>query len=249
MSSTPASPQLATLRRIIVAVIVVSFSVAAIMGIIALLARDLGDVGVKVLLTTATVGLYSIAVLCCATLAGKRLSGFGIAGAAVAVLAAAYTVTLIWIADGLRSDVVYQFLGSLIALTVAWALASLLLLLADRGRPVVAWGLRVTLGLFAALLLLIWYLIWGEVGSGEVFGRLLGILSILAALGAVVVPVASLLLPDAPRAARLSPELAERLQAEATRRGITVDDLVAPLLAASERAQDPQGPVDEQPHA
>ena len=91
MSSTPASPQLATLRRIIVAVIVVSFSVAAIMGIIALLARDLGDVGVKVLLTTATVGLYSIAVLCCATLAGKRLSGFGIAGAAVAVLAAAYT--------------------------------------------------------------------------------------------------------------------------------------------------------------
>ena len=58
MSSTPAPPQLATLRRIIVAVIVVSFSVAAIMGIIALLARDLGDVGVKVLLTTATVGLY-----------------------------------------------------------------------------------------------------------------------------------------------------------------------------------------------
>ena len=45
------------------------------------------------------------------------------------------------------------------------------------------------------------------------------------------------------------PSRAERLQAEATRRGITVDDLVAPLLAASERAQDPQGPVDEQPHA
>lgn len=249
MSSTPASPRLATLRRIIVAVIVASFGVAALLGIVALLARDLGDVGFRILLTTATVGLYSIAVLCCATLAGKRLAGFGLAGAAVTVVTAVYTVTLIWIGDDVRSDAVFQLLASLSALTVAWALASLLLLLSDRSRPVVAWGLRITLGLFAALLLLIWLMIWADLGSAEVFGRLLGIVSILAALGAVVVPVASLLLPDSPRAAPLSPELAARLQAEAARRGITVEDLVAPLLVASGPPQLPRGPVGEEPHA
>jgi len=44
-----------------------------------------------------------------------------------------------------------------------------------------------------------------------------------------VVPVLSLLLPDR-RAAVIGARLSERLVAEAERRGITVDELVAPVL-------------------
>jgi hypothetical protein len=115
----------------------------------------------------------------------------------------------------------------------------LLLLLSDRRRGAVRGGLWVTLGLFAVVLLMIWYLIWwGETIHGDAFARTLGVVGILAALGAVVVPVMSLLLPDERGAGQrgttpsshVSAELAQRLQTEASRRGITVDELVAPVF-------------------
>lgn len=220
----------AALRRILVGVVVVAFGIAAILGIVTLIVGSLGETASKVLITTAVIGAYSIGALCCVALVGRRLELFGLIGALVAVASAAYTVFLVWVSFSFN-DAVYQVLWTVLSLTVAWSFASLLLLLSDRRRPVVRWGLRATLGLFVAVLLVVWFMIWFENWDNDVVPRLLGVVAILATLGAIVVPVLSILLPDQSRAEGALPEgVALALVAEAERRGVSVEELVRPVL-------------------
>ncbi|HEX5859046.1 MAG TPA: hypothetical protein VFY91_13160 [Microbacterium sp.] len=250
----PGAQKVSALRKVIVGVIIGSFGLAAIGGIAVLLGGDLGPAAGRVLGTTAVVGAYSVAVLCCVALAGRRLQILGTIGAAVSIATAALTVVMIWWDfDQSPPDALWRVLWSGVALTAALALASLLLLLANRRRRAVRVGLWVTLALFAAVVAMVLYLIWfPDDVDDDLFPRALGILGILAALGAVVVPVLSLLLRDAAPAdatpppvhaqSGVSPEAAARLGAEASRRGITVDQLVAILLA-----DDPPGRPDPAP--
>lgn len=220
----------AALRRILVAIVVVAFGIAAILGIVTLIVGSLGETASKVLITTAVIGAYSIGALCCVALVGRRLELFGLIGALVAVAAAAYSVFLVWVSFSFN-DAVYRVLWTVMSLTVAWSFASLLLLLSDRRRPVVRWGLRVTLALFVAVLLVVWFMVWVENWDNDVVPRLLGVLAILATLGAIVVPVLSILLPDQSRAEGALPDgVAQALVAEAQRRGVSVEELVRPIL-------------------
>lgn len=220
-------------RRIIVWVVIVSFGVAAVGGISVLLGARLGEPAYRVLSTTAVVGVFSIAVLCCASLLGRSLRAFGLVGVAVSLVTLALAVYLIWASDVSFADWTYRVLWTGAAATTAFSLASLLLLLADRRRLAVRIGLFVTLGLFVLVLAMVVFVIWAPEYDSDIVSRVLGILSILAALGAIVVPVLSLLLPDAktaPSTAELSPPVLERVRAEADRRGMSADQLVTELL-------------------
>lgn len=228
------------LRRVLVWLIVASFGIAAVLGIVVLLGVEIGDTAGRVLATTATVGAFSVAVLCGATLLGRPAQAVGVAGVIVSILTAGFSVWLIW-DDGLHywdGDGVLRTLVTGISATAALALASLLLLLSRRRRPAVRMGLTATLVLLALLLALTLYLTWATNVDDEIFPRVYGIVAILTALGAVVVPVLSLLLPDAAATApssldpaSLDPALVARLQHAAARRGVTVEELVAPVLA------------------
>jgi drug/metabolite transporter (DMT)-like permease len=223
------------LRRVVVAVIAVAFSLAAIGGIIVLLGGTLGETGSRVLTTTSVVGAFSVAVLCCAVLLGRPLQPFGVLGVAVSVIAGIFVVWTVWFQDSFADawDTVNRIIGTASVLAAAFALASLLLLLADRRRPPVRIGLIVTLVLLTVGAAMFVFAFWnGDVWSSDVFSRALGVVSILVALGAIVVPVMALLTPDA-RPGALSHAAASRLESEAHRRGITPDALVAELLAAS----------------
>lgn len=221
-------------RRVIVGIIIASFGLAALGGIAVLLGAPLGDEAGRVLATTAVVGAFSVAVLCCVALVGRTLQVFGFIGAAVSVIAALLVIFLVWY----RGDFgdwwpdLMRWTWTAVAASAAFSLASLLLLLADRRRTAVRVGLGMTLLLMAATLGMVVYMIWAT-EIGEVFWRTFGVIAILAALGAIVVPVLSLLLPDAQGAdaRRMPRDVAARLVAEADRRGITVDELVAPVLA------------------
>ena len=223
------------LRRIVVAVIVVAFTLAAAGGIVVLLGGDLGETAGRVIGTTATVGAFSVAVLCCAALLGRVLAPVGMAGVVVSIVAGALVIWTIWY-DGPYGDAwetVWKITGTAIALSAALALGSLLLLLSDRRRMPVRVGLWITLALFAVVVGMIVYLIWGsDTVDDQVYPRVLGVAAILAALGAVVVPVLSLLLPD-PRggaAGTLSPAAIARIEDEARRRGLEPDAYVATLV-------------------
>ncbi len=223
------------LRRVVVGVIIVSFGVAAIGGIVVLLGAELGDAAARVLGTTAIVGAFSVAVLCCAALAGRPAQVFGITGAGVSVATAALVVWTIWFDGpfGPAWETLYRLMWTGVAASVAFALASLLLLLGDRHRAAVRSGLWITLALFAVVLGMVVFVIWWpDLADDTVFPRVLGISGILAALGAVVVPVISLLLRErGPRPGELSAETIGRIEAVAAERGLTPDDLVGRLLA------------------
>lgn len=220
------------LRRTIVGIIIVSFGLAALGGIAVLLGGDLGPDAARVLGTTAVVGAYSVAVLCCTSLIGRRAQVVGFVGAAIAIVTACLTLVVIWSTSWPSGDTFWRVLWTGIVLTIALAFASLLLLLADRRQAAVRVGLVVTLGLFALVVVMVTIAIWvPDVASNEGYGRVVGIAAILAALGAIVVPVLSILLRDAhENEPTLSPELQQRLIETARERGIAVDELVAPVL-------------------
>lgn len=224
-----------TLRRVIVIVIIASFGIAALGGIVVLLGAELGDTAARVLGTTAIVGAFSVAVLCCAALVGRSLQAFGVIGAAVSVVAAVLVIWMIWYRGdyGDAWEALMRFTWTAVAVSAGFALASLLLLLADRRQSAVRIGLAVTLGLFGVVLAMVVYLIWwSDTVDDEVFPRVLGIAAILAALGAVTVPVLSLLLRDRPARGGLSAHAVARIEAAAAQRGLHPDALVDRLLAA-----------------
>ena len=241
VASTSERTRAQRVRRIMVWVIVASFGLAAISGIVVLLGGDLGDAAARVIATTALVGAFSVAVLCCLSLVGRRVQIFGFVGAAASLLTLLLSLVMLWAQDVLFGDLVFQWLWTGVSATAAASLASLLLLLADRQRSAVRVGLAVTLALFAVVLLMVWYLIWlSDTIQGEGFAR---------ALGGIVVPVLSLLLRDAPAVnaevdastpstAGISPELTQLLIAEAARRGVSVEALVAPVLDADSEQHD-----------
>ncbi len=240
-------PRASALRRAIVGIIIVSFGIAALGGIVVLLGAQLGDPAWKVLTTTGLVGAFSVAVLCCASLLGRRLQVVGLVGAVVAVVAAVLSIVAVWAQPPWEAGIFWDLLWTMVAASVGLSFACLLLLLADRRQSVVRIGLIVTLALFALVFVLVVYPIWIEGYVGEAYSRVLGIASILAALGAIVVPVLSLLLrerriADQPGPGSLSPSTIARLEAEAARRGVTADELVAPLIQPS--AEIPQPPAN-----
>ncbi|GAA1705254.1 hypothetical protein GCM10009808_24020 [Microbacterium sediminicola] len=229
-------------RTALVVVIVVSYSIAAVAGILVLLGGSEGEFVWKILSTTAIVGAFSVATLACVALWGRAAQLFGAIGVAVTVASAALAITLVWL-DRDAGETVSRLLVTGILLSAAWALASLLLLLVTRQRPAVRWGLVATLAVIAVMTLIavlgVW---WDDLSGWEDYPRILGVFGILAALGVVVVPVLALLMPDTPReSAGLPPALAAQLTAAAARRGITVDELVAPVLV--EPAPDPGQPT------
>jgi hypothetical protein len=233
-------------RRVIVAVIVVSFGVAAISGIVVLLGAEMGPTAWRVLSTTSVVGAFSVAVLCCVSLVGRRLQTFGFVGAGVSVVGAVLVLVALWAQPTWEAEAFWDSLWTAVAASVGFSFASLLLLLADRRRTAVRVGLIVTLALFAIVFVMVILPVWTDEYGGEYYSRVLGIVSILAALGAIVLPVLSLLLReredrggDATGGAALSPASLERLRAEATRRGVTPDQLVDSLL--------PPGPIGAAP--
>ena len=230
---SPHRSPVAQVRRAIVTLIIVAFSLAAIGGIVVLLGAKLGETAGRVIGTTALVGAFSVALLCCAALLGRPLQPVGMVGVVAAVAGAGLSIWMLWYDGpyGVVSDTLERATGTAVTAASAFALACLLLPLADRRRAPVRIGLWLTLALFAIVGGMIVYLIWASATvDDEVYPRVLGVAAILAALGAVVVPVLSLLLPDAHGTAGLSRAAISRIEAEAARRGMPPDDLVATLL-------------------
>jgi hypothetical protein len=245
------------IRRWIVVVIVASFALAAVAGIAELLGGVTSDPAMKVLGTTALIGVFSVAALCGAALIGRRVQWFGWIAVGVSVLTLARLLWVIW-AEPDWDEGAFKLTITLVILTGACAIASLLLLLVAHDRRPVRSALFATLAMLAAGVLLTLMLLWELVGEyPDGYLQATGIVWILAALGIVVLPVMSLLLrtpaptgaPGVDAAAAggtalsgqgsreiagsahgLSQASLERIAAAARAEGISPDELVERLL-------------------
>ena len=171
------------LRRLVSGLVIVSFSIAALLGIVALLGGgDFGENEVRVLLTTVIVGVESVAALCYLSLAGHRFAAVGVVGGLASVVATALALWLTW-GDMASSDAWKSFW---IFATIAGSLAQASLLLALVGRDRVSPALGGTLLAIAVVAVMVVIPIAQESGFDDGYWRTLGVVAILDVLGTVV---------------------------------------------------------------
>lgn len=223
-------------RRWVVILIIASFSIAALAGIMVLFGDVNSGPAYQVLASTALIGVFSIAVFCGVVLVGQRWQTFGWVTVAVAILTLFWCLWLVW-GDPSWNDPTVEVTATACTLTAALAVSSLLLLLAAHRIRALRIGLFVTLALIAVGVVMILLPIWGlEMDDFDWYLRAAGVIWILAALGIVVLPVLSIALKNtqsAPAEAaptRLSPAAVHHIEAVAQRKGVSPDELIARVL-------------------
>lgn len=176
-----------------------SLTVAAAMGIIALLVPGFGRTQERVLVTALVVGLFSLPALACSIVLGrKRLVPLMWIGIASTLLALLLWLTLVWIEDPWqrRSDIDWEEIlgkpGTLFSVIAGLSMHAGLLTLLRLER----WPHRMVRGATIAVATVLGATIvscvWGEIYR-DWMGRTLGVLSILGAFGTVVTPVLALI--------------------------------------------------------
>jgi hypothetical protein len=184
--------------------IIVSFSLAAIVGIIALLSGDFGETQGRIVLTTLLLGATSITALCHLAIADRAMRMVGFVGLAASTIALVSGLVLIWRDwDAPGFDQWFKAFLTAGVIAVSFAHANLLLLLAGRRRMVIRVGLMATLAMIAAVAIMIILPIVSEgqipgAGNEETYWRFFGVVGILDVLGTVVVPVLAIFVKDAP---------------------------------------------------
>jgi len=221
---------MADFRRIVLFVTIGSFSVAALLGVIALLGGgDFGETEARILLTTLLVGVTSVAVLCYLATAGSTHAPVGLVGAASAVPTLLLGLVLVW-GDGWDEGIWKAFgVGTTVSATLAQA--SLLLTLAAAAAPYVRRLLAATLvaatwvGLHVSALIV-------DLDASDGSLRLLGVVAILDVLGTVAVAALAKFAPATPDRPRLEvPEdLAETIRHRASARGVVAETELRSLL-------------------
>ena len=173
------------MKRTALKILIGSVVVSALLGIWALLVGDMGELQVKVLLTSLCISGASILSMACSTAwergpwpqlprigMGLAIGGFG------------YLIVLIWAeADG---EGYWKTAATLLILATAAAHAALVGLARLKARH--AWLVPATWFCAAALALLLIGAIWEEWEDENVW-RWVGVLSILLSAGTILVPV------------------------------------------------------------
>jgi len=177
-----------TFRRTAASLTIGSFSLAALMGILALLTGgSFGEGEGRILLTTLIVGCASICMLCYLATAGTPWASAGAFGALVLVVPVATSLLLVWTDWDLfdsDSGTILKTFGIGVVAAVTLAQVCMLLALAG-GRQSLGFALWSTVVLATLFALIVSGAIVGEAGS-DGLARLLGVIAILDVLGTLV---------------------------------------------------------------
>jgi hypothetical protein len=235
MKENAARTATAPVRRIVVWLTIGSFSIAALMGIIALLSGGaFGEREGQVLLTTLVVGVTSVAMLCYLATAGTRFQAVGVVGGIVVLVPATQALLLVWDEGSWDFEAFFKTFST--GLTVAATLAQLALLLAVAGdRQRLRWVLWPTVALAVGVAGVTTTVIFTEADS-DLTLRTLGVMAILDVLGTLTTLAHAIFGNRSPDEAgapvRIPARLEAPLAAAATGSGRSRDDVVAEALDA-----------------
>ena len=226
------------LRQVVVYAIIGSFSVAALLGVAALLTGGaFGETELRILLTTLVVGCASVAVLLDLSTAGTPYQPVGVVGAVTAAVPTLTALLMVWgsLENGPGDALVKTFLVGLVVAATLSQMSVLLVLGSRRGRigpvPWATVGVAVLFACFSIALVL-----GSEPGDGGI--RLYGVLAILDVLGTVVTIALAVFggRPDhadaGPASWTVPPTLAARLDEEVRRSGRSRDEVLSAALSA-----------------
>ena len=216
-------------RRLVVTLVIGSFSVAALLGIVALIGGgDLGETEGKVLLTTVIVGVESIAVLCYLAVATRRTALVGLAGGLISLVPFSVALWFTW--SEADSQPLWDTFG--VSVTIAATLAHACLLLAlDRGRlRLLLTGTLLAMAVVAAM-------ICNAILNGEdledLYWRTFGVVAILDVLGTVVFAALGIFSRRAKAEGEpdlMTPALESRVLDAAKSRGVSPAQLISDAL-------------------
>lgn len=219
------------LRSVVVRLVIGSFGVAALLGVIALIGGgSFGETEGRILRTTVIVGLESIAVLCYLTVAGRSSAWLGVLGGAVSLVPFGLALVLTW-SDGDLGENVWRAFGVSITFAATLAQACLLIGLTHRRRLL----LVVTLAMASIVAGMIIGPILDIGGIDDLYWRVFGVIAIFDALGTVVL-VALRVFDSGPeqsaatRRSDLSAAVESRLNHAAAARDTTPTDLLNRML-------------------
>ena len=185
-------PRTSVLRRVFLFTLVGCFAIGAVTGIFVLQSQELGELQARVLITTLSLGFYSITGLCCAALGERTQFGaFAKLGIAASALGAVFAVLNNWgIITGLATTLKSRF--SHIVVATAFAHAALLLLIPTTNTLVRAVrGLTVVLvAAVAAFLLALTLGVEFSAGTGTVLTSLI-IVNVLGTLSTPLLHMAT----------------------------------------------------------
>ena len=218
-------------RRAVLAVTISSFSIAALMGIGALLgAGGFGETSVRVLLTTVVVGCGSVVTLCCLVAVGGRFNVIGVSGFLLALTTVGLGLLMTWSPSEELVENLLQTFGVAVAASVTMAQVCLVVGLAGARRSLapVMWA---TVALALVVFSMVSSLITGYDDPADGFFRTLGIVGILDVLGTLVtIAVGVFGRDDRGVTVVLPPGIAARVRAESAVTGRTVPQLVDEAL-------------------
>ncbi len=199
-------------KRVFLYSLIVSVSVSALIGIGVLLFGGLGDIQVRILMTTLTITVMSILGLACgAYFETDRGRAFPVTGIILSVAAALMTFLIIWNV----ADKYTPFLKATATVTLlAVSCSHLSLLSLARLDRRFAWSRLAAFIFIAALDALLLWIMWFEPqGDSDIVARTIGILSILIAAVTVVTPVFHKLSAGEDKVAEIDAEI-EKLKAQ-----------------------------------
>ena len=175
------------IKRYFLISLIIALSVSALIGIVIFLIGDFGDTEAQILLTTLSIGGYSLTGLCAATIFYKEhLKPFAVFGMVVSVLGFLTTVVGIW--ELVQLEDIWKPLVIFIILSFGTAHSSLLLLIEPMSDPI-RYALYATLMFIAIVSFMLIVATLQEFENSEFFFRLLGVFAILDVLGTIATPL------------------------------------------------------------
>jgi len=180
------------IKKIFLIVMVVALSISAFIGIFIFLIGDFGEIEGKILLTTLSLGVFSLTAMSSAILYDKhKLTSFSIIGMIVALLGFLMATSAIWEIVDYSNSHFFRMLIISVIISFSIAQSSLLLLINSEDSE---FNISLTLTLInisiVSLMLIHLVLIDFEINSSSYY-RVLGAFAILDVLGTITTPIIS----------------------------------------------------------
>lgn len=218
------------LKKIFLHSLIISVAISAVLGILAILLGDFGELEVKILLTTLTISAASLCGLCCgASIELRGQSVLAVSGIVVASVAAVFVIGGVWIEP--NSDAYWKSTITLSIFAVALSHLSLLTLAHLNSR--FKWAMPAAYGVVFAVAFLLTGMIWGEWYEEFLF-RLLGVAGILDGAITILIPIFHRLSGDE------APSMVEPALAELDREIAQLENRLEELKAQRQSLEDKQ---------
>lgn len=180
---------MSTLQKLSLRLTITAFALAAIIGIGALLLGDFGDLQARILLTTVSIGLASLAMMCYLAPKQKLFIQLGIIGAIAAIVTLAAALFLIWADyvwnDFIAYDLIFKYFAVMLTVSATIAQICLLAAMVPAAKAFTSLLFRATILATIILAAMIITIILSEPFETEWFLRTLGVVAIIDAFGTV----------------------------------------------------------------